>query len=552
MRRTSPLIVLLALTAQAGCQDRSPEEAVATEAASVPLYETLGDHHYAITTDVPEAQRYFDQGLRLTYAFNHAEAIRAFDEAARLDPGCAMCAWGSALAYGPNINAPMDAAAAAKAFVAVQRARELASGADPRERALIDALATRYADPAPEDRAALDSAYARAMGEVLRRYPDDPEVATLYAESLMDLSPWYYWNADGSPRPSTPDIVANLERVIERTPNHPGACHFYIHAVEAVEPEKAVACAERLAGLMPGAGHLVHMPGHIYIRVGRYADAIRANEHAVHADETYIQDQRPGMGTYTLGYYPHNYDFLAFAAMMVARSEQSLAAARKVESLVPADMLGAPGLGFLQQGATGPLRLLVRFGRWDEILAVPEPSVELAYVRGTWRYARGMAFAAKGDPATAEAELAAVLEAAEDAVLQETVIGFNPGSEILRIAGGVLAGEIAAKKGDLEGAIERLREAAGREDALTYGEPPDWPVPVRHHLGAVLLQAGRAAGAETAYREDLKRFPENAWSLRGLASSLAAQGKADEAAEVEARLASVTSGADVTLVGSRF
>jgi tetratricopeptide (TPR) repeat protein len=521
-------------------------------ADSVPLYDNLGKHHYTISSKVPRAQQYFDQGLRLYYAFNHAEAIRAFNEAARLDPNCAICHWGTAVAYGPNINAPMDSAAGVQAYAALQRAKQYETHASPKERALIRALTPRYAAVPPAERAALDSAYARAMGEVLRAHPDDPDIAALYAEALMDLSPWVYWTEAGEPRPDTRKLLPELERVIARTPNHPGACHFYIHAVEQFHPERAVPCAERLAGLMPGAGHLVHMPAHIYIRVGRYADAIKANEHAVHADETYIQDQRPGMGTYTMGYYPHNYDFLAFAAMMAGRSQQAIGAARKVESLIPEEMLRAPEMGFLQHYWTGPLRLLVRFGHWDEILKASPPPEDLPYARAMWHYAHGVAQAAKGNPDAAEKDLVQVRTAAENPALARMTVGFNPAPSIMQIASNVLAGEIAAQRGNHQEAITRLKEAAKQEDALTYGEPPDWPVPVRHNLGAVLLKAKRPAEAEAAYREDLKRFPENGWALHGLAESLRAQGKTAEAQEVQARLTKAWEGADVRLTGSRF
>ena len=291
----------------------------APAAAQVPLYDNLGTLHYPITTTVPFAQRYFDQGLRLYYAFNHQEAIRSFQEGTRLDPDCAMCYWGIALAYGPNINAPMDATNGRLAYSAIQQAVRRATTVSDRERALIQALATRYSAEPTADRVELDVVYSRAIADVVQRFVDDLEAKTLYAESLMDLSPWNYWTAEGNPSPNTESLLLQLEQVLAAEPGHPGANHFYIHAVEAVQPERALAAAERLASLMPGAGHLVHMPGHIYIRVGRYEDAIKSNEHAVHADETYFRDHNPAVGIYMLGYYPHNYDFLAFAASMIGR-----------------------------------------------------------------------------------------------------------------------------------------------------------------------------------------------------------------------------------------
>jgi tetratricopeptide (TPR) repeat protein len=526
----APLLVATSARAQGG---------------EVPLYTDLGSHHYAITTRVPLAQRYFDQGLRLYYAFNHAEAIRSFAEAGRLDSACAMCHWGAALARGPNVNAAMAPDAYAPAHADAQKALALQAGATPLERALIRALAVRYAPSAPADRAPLDSAYARAMAQVVREFPDDAEAAALYAEALMDLSPWNYWTR-GEPRPDTPELVGRLERVIAARPDHPGACHFYIHAVEAVHPARAVPCAERLAALMPGAGHLVHMPGHIYIRVGRYLDAIRANEHAVHADEAYIRDQRPAAGAYTLGYYPHNYDFLAFAAAMAGRGDQALQASRTLASLIPVEMLTDPAMRHLQHHLVRPMQMLVRLERWDEILQAPAPPEQLRHSRALWHYARGRALAAKGDVAGAEAELAKVQAAAADSALAGMRLEFNTSPAILGIAAEVLAGTIASKRGSHDEAVRRLTEAARREDELLYGEPPEWSVPVRHDLGAAYLAAGRPAEAERVYREDLSRFPENGWALTGLAKALRDQGRTAEAGEAQARLRAAWPDAAIT------
>ncbi|MGH7577305.1 MAG: tetratricopeptide repeat protein [Longimicrobiales bacterium] len=518
----------------------------------VPLYDNLGDHHYEISTSVPKAQAYFDQGLRLYYAFNHQEAIRSFREAQRLDPDCAMCWWGESLAWGPNINLPMDSAAGVAAYVAVQGAVAVQDGETELERALIDALVARYdADP-PEDRARLDSAYAAALAEAVERFPNDIEVAVLYGESLMDLRPWNYWTETGEPYPGTTESLAQFERVSARNPNHPGACHFFIHTVEAVDPDRAVPCAERLAGLMPGAGHLVHMPGHIYIRVGRYADAIRANEHAVHADETWIQDQRPGAGVYTAGYYPHNYDFLAFAATMAGRRALAVEAADKVASLIPEELLRAPGMGFLQHWLGRPLQVRVRFGLWDEILEAPAPPADLAHSRAFWHYARGRAFSARGDAGAAAEELVALRAAAHDPSLESLSMEFNESRAILAIAESVLAARVAAARGNDDEAIALLRDAVRLEDGLTYGEPPEWTVPVRHDLGAVLLAAGLPAEAESVYREDLERFRDNGWSLIGLAQALRAQGKTAEAAAVEARFEAAWETADVEPSTSSF
>lgn len=518
---------------------------------SVPLYDDLGDHGYPVRTSVPRAQAYFDQGLRLYYAFNHQEAIRSFREAQRLDPNCAMCWWGEAMAWGPNINLPMDSASGAAAFAAVRRAVEEKPNASERERALIDALARRYGADPTADRATRDSAYARSMGKVVDRFPGDLEARTLYAEALMDLSPWNYWSRrDGSPRPDTRELLENLERVMASQPDHPGANHFYIHAVEAVDPGRAVEAAERLAGLMPGAGHLVHMPGHIYVRVGRYADAIRANEHAVHADETYIRDQNPAQGVYVAGYYPHNYDFLAFAASMIGRSERAIGAAEKMASLASEAMLREPGMTMLQGHVSRHLQMKVRFGRWDELLQVPEPAADLPHARAMWHYARGRALAAKGQIGEAERHLDRLRALAEDPAREEERLEFNSSGAVLGIAAEVLEGHVAAAAGDLQKAASHLREAAGREDELLYGEPPEWSVPVRQELGIVLLQRDRPRAAEKAFREDLDRFPENGWSLHGLARALEAQGRTAEAGEIRARFEESWREADGPIAGT--
>ena len=486
------------------------------EKHGVRLYDNLGEHHYAITTRAPQAQRYFDQGLRLYYAFNHAEAIRAFEEVTRLDPASPMGYYGIALSLGPNINLPMDADAARAAYAATQQALARIANASAREQALIRALARRYTADAPAERAALDKAYADALREVVRRFPGDLEARTLFAEALMSLSPWNYWTRDGKPRGSTPELLAQLEHVMAKNPDHPGANHFYIHAVEAMYPERAVAPAERLAGLMPGAGHIVHMPGHIYIRVGRYADAIEANEHAIHADETYIRDANPAMGIYVAGYYPHNYDFLAFAASMIGRERQAIAAAEKMVTLIAPEMLRAPGMAFAQKHFTRHLEMKVRFSRWQDILRAEAPPADAPFARAMWHYARGRANAALGNVPAAEADLAQLRAARDDKALAAERLEFNTAGQILGIAAEVLAGHLAQAKDDEAAAIDHLRAAARIEDELTYGEPPEWSVPVRQELGRVLVEAGRLAEAEQAFREDLMRFPKNTWSLAGL------------------------------------
>ncbi|SCZ67605.1 tetratricopeptide repeat protein [Thiohalomonas denitrificans] len=523
------------------------QHAAAGQGDEAPLYDDLGDHHYAITTDVPKAQAYFDQGLRLYYAFNHAESIRAFREAQRLDPRCAMCWWGEALAWGPNINLPMDADAAVAAYDALQGALERREYASERERAFIDALAERYAPEPQEDRSDLDKAYAEAMGRVAARWPDDPEAVVLYGEAIMDLQPWDYWTEDGRPKPGMEEALAGFQRVVDQDPNHPGACHFYIHAVEKLYPERAVPCAERLADLMPGAGHIVHMPSHIYIRVGRYLDAIEQNEHAVHEDETWIADQRPGYGMYTVGYYPHNYDFLAFAASMIGRSEQAIASARKVADLIPPEMYGTPGMDFLQHWSTRPLQMLVRFGRWDEILATDPPAASMPHARALWHYSRGRALVASGEVAAARDQLQALRRIAGDSAIVGMRMEFNKSRDLLAVATHVLAGYVEVAADDLEQAVAEMQAAVRSEDALLYGEPPEWSVPARQDLGRVLLLAGRSAEAERAFRKDLERFRDNGWSLYGLTEALNAQGQAEKAAAVQREFNRVWGTADVSL-----
>lgn len=509
----------------------------------VPLYTNLGTHHKRIATKVPAAQQYFDQGLRLVYGFNHAEAIRSFTRAAEIDPTCAMCYWGIALAYGPHVNAPMDAMSGVAAYAAVGKALSLTSHATASERAYIKALAQRYeADPSA-DRARLDRLYSSAMGNVAKTYPKDLDAATLYAESLMDLRPWNYWRPDGTPYPGTTKIVRQLERVLMRNPNHPGACHYYIHTVEAVNPKAAVPCAERLAKLMPGEGHMVHMPAHIYIRVGRWNDAIEANQHAIHSDEVFIEGQHP-MGVYPLAYYPHNIHFLAFASTMAGRSAQAIVAANTLTSKVNLD--AARQVGMLQEMLPYHALTLTTFGKWDEVLAQPLPPEDIRFSYAMASYARGVAHAAKGEWAEAQVALDTV------SAIHATTLDGAEGKTALSIAVHALSGEIATRHGDLDVGINHFRKAATIEDEGLYFEPPKWYYPIRHSLGAALLKAGQHAEAEKVYREDLRRFPENGWSQFGLAQALRAQGKTPEADVAEAGFRRAWASTDVTLTASRF
>lgn len=514
---------------------------------AVPLLKDLGDLHHPITTSSKHTQQYFDQGLRLAYAFNHDEAHKSFQEAARLDPQCAMCYWGMALVLGPNINMPMDAAAEAPAHDAAQKAVSLAAKASRAEQVYIRSLAARYAGPGG-NRAVLDRAYADAMREVARQFPDDLDALALFAEAMMDLRPWDYWTKAGDPQPGTAEIVTTLEAAIKKAPNHPGACHLYIHAVEAVQPQRAVPCAERLAKLMPGAGHIVHMPAHIYMRVGRYDDAVKSNVSAVAIDHRYIEGRKPE-GLYPLVYYPHNVHFLWSAASMSGRSTEALKAARDLAAIVPDDAIKqVPPLEVFKPT---PLYAMVRFGKWDDILKEPEPAKEFAYTRGVRHYARGLAFVAKGEFNGADQALGELRMLSVE-VPDTHVVGLNSASKLLQIAGYVLGGELAAHRGRTEDAVSQLRKGIELEDGLTYEEPPGWHAPVRQSLGAVLLAAGMPKEAEAVYLEDLARHPDNGWSLFGLAQALEKQDRDKDAASAQKQFKKAWAKADVTLPASRF
>lgn len=550
--RLSALLVAAALLA--GCSASAPHDHVSAAApagAAPPLFDDLGRYHRAITTTAPRAQAYFDQGLRLVYGFNHYEAQAAFREAARLDPACAMCAWGVALTYGSNYNSPTDAEREQGALTAVNQARTLAAvAATDRERALIAALATRHSATPGADRAALDRAYADAMRDVSRRFPDDLDAATLLADALMNLRPWSLWTSEGAPQPGTEEIVVTLERVLAADPMHPGANHLYIHAVEASpDPRRGEAAADRLRGLMPGAGHMVHMPSHIYYRVGRYADAAQVNVQAVAADRAYFTRSRPSP-IYRMMYYPHNLDFVWHAAGLEGRGAECLRAAREFAAAAPPEVVLE--MSDMETAPAAPYLALVRFGRWSEMLAEPAPPARMLYVTGAWRYARGLALVATGRRDDAAGELTQLRAIRQSVPPERTLAGFFKMSDMLGLAVEVLSGEIAARGGDADTAVKHLAEAVRMQDAHWFTEPPPWYFPVRQALGAALLQTGRAAEAEAVYREDLRRNPENGWSLFGLAQSLRAQGKSADAAAVDTRFQRAWARADVTLTASRF
>jgi len=514
------------------------------------LYDSLGSYSYPITTASPETQRWFDQGLRLVYAFNHHEAQNAFREAARLDPACALCYWGVAVTEGSNYNSPTDADREQKALAAVLEAMRRAPGASPRERALIEAVAKRHsADPGAK-REALDQAYADAMRDVARRFPDDAEAATFFAEAMMILRPWNLWTPEGKPQPGTEEIVQTLERVLARKPDHPGAIHLYIHAVEASrDPRRAEAPADRLARLMPGAGHLVHMSSHIYWRVGRYADAVTTNRAAVQADHRYFTTATPSP-IYRGLYHPHNLDFIWQSAAMQGKSAETIRAAREFADAAPPEMIKA--MPDMETAPVAPFVALARFGRWDELLRYPAPPREWSYTVGVWHYARGLARNAKGQATEARQELAELETLVLSVSPERTTAFFFRTRNILQLAANVLAGEVAAKAGDVAAAERLLRAAVEEQDTHWFTEPPPWYFPVRQALGAVLLQAGRAREAEHVYREDLARNPDNGWSLYGLTQSLRAQGKTAEASRAEASFRKAWAHADVQLSASRF
>jgi tetratricopeptide (TPR) repeat protein len=516
---------------------------------TVPLFQGLGKHTRKVTTSSPVAQRYFDQGLAFVYGFNHDEAIRSFKQAAEIDPQCAMAHWGVALANGPHINNPaVDEAHGKAAWDALGQAREFVRQATPAEHALIDALTARYAMPQPADRKALDQAYADAMKQVRQAYPDDTDAAALYAEALMDLRPWDLWKADGTPQPGTSEILSTLEQVLVKNPYHPLANHLYIHAVEASPlPEKADPAANRLRDLQPGLGHMVHMSSHIDVRRGRWEAASLANEKAIAADTKY-REAVPAQGFYRL-YMAHNRHMLAFAAMMQGQSEKALGAVQAMIAEMPTDWIreaSAIADGFMAM----PLEVMMRFGKWDDILAAPEPPEYLPIARAMRLYARGVANAAQGNKAEARAEQTAFIEA-KGKVTAEATFGNNRAVDILAVAEQLLNGEILIREGKVDKGIAALKDAVKREDALRYDEPPDWIQPVRHALGAALVRANRPVEAASVYREDLKRLPENGWSLFGLAKALKMQ-KADEAADYLERFNKVWANADVKLMSSCF
>ena len=553
------LLGLLGSLALAGCggevdsqSGADPMQSLA-QRAGAPLFEGMGDYHMPITTADPDAQRYFDQGMVLAFGFNHAESIRSFRAAQTLDPSCAMCFWGEALATGPNINvtsngkAIMTPAERADARAAIDEAFALMDGVTPKEQDWIRALDQRYDGQTDTPRDPLDRAWADALADMAARYPDDTTVASVYAEALMNTMPWDYWGPDGEAKPDTQAVIASLEAVMDADPDHPLALHLYIHALEASSnAAKAEPAADRLANLVPGSGHLVHMPSHIYFRVGRYQDSALANLRAAEVDEAYIA-QCNAQGFYPALYYPHNIHFLWASATMQGQSALSLDSARRVVANVRVEQVEQfPTIQFFR---TVPMLSLVRFARWEEILEEPEPYEPFAFARAIWHYGRGVAHAALDDAEAARIELAAIegLEPEVDEIFMGNVY---PARDLLEIAKSLLRGEMAYRSGDAANAVLALEEAVSLQDALPYTEPPFWYYPTRQSLGAALLASDRVAEAQAVFEADLEQYPMNGWSMFGLAEALRRQGDGAGAEQMTARFETVWQFADVSLATS--
>lgn len=562
-QRLAVCLTIALLTSLGACShDEAPTEAAASSApaadlatrAGAPLFDGMGNHRHPITTSDPDAQRYFNQGMVIDFAFNHAESVRSFRAAQKLDPECAMCFWGEALALGPNINVTSNGKVVmsdderTSAFAAMQKAVSLKDNVSEAERDYIDALAARYNGDPSTEREPLDLAYVDAMRKLHHQYPGDDDAAALFAESMMNTMPWDYWLDAENPKPLTEEVLTALETVLDRSPEHPLAIHLYIHAVEASsKPDRAEAPADKLQNLVPGAGHLVHMPSHIYWRVGRYADASQANVLAAQVDEAYIAACN-AQGFYPAAYYPHNIHFLWAASSMEGRSAIAIESARKVAANVRLEMIDQfPGVEFFH---TIPLLALVQFGRWDELLEEPAPRSDLEYSNAIWHYARATAYAKQGDVDAARAEHAKLvpLRDATDVTFLDTI--YYPATSLLTIADALVLGEIAMAENNYDEAITEFRRAVATQDELPYTEPPFWYYPTRHSLGKALLAAGDAAGAEQVYRADLEQYRRNGWSLYGLVVALEAQGK--DASEFQQRFDKIWAQADVTLTASTF
>lgn len=529
MYRTFPVVSLLTALVSCSLFLKAAEPEAPVPAKHQPQYKYPGFTGYKrkVTTSSPETQQYFNQGIQLLYGFNHDEAIRSFEQAAEYDPSCAMAWWGVAYARGLHINNPeMKDEQSKLAYEAAQKALNALDNETRLEKALVRSVSKRYAMLAPEDRSHLDEDYANAMEQVWHRFPNDADVGALFAESLMNLQPWDLWTQDGTPKGRTLEILAILEKTMKLNPHHPGANHFYIHAIEASPwPELGVPAADRLKALVPGSGHLVHMPSHIYIRVGRYQEASMANERAIAADEKYFS-LAPEPDFYSL-YYMHNVHFLAYSAMMEGRYQAALDAARKIEENIPPDFLKnyvELADGFMPTA----LHVMIRFGKWEEILEEPDPEDWRLFSRAERHFARSVAFSALGRTNAAQEEIR-LLDQVAGRMNDDWLMGNNKALDVISIARKMAEGELAFRQGQTDRAFTLLREAVKMEEQLAYDEPPGWMQPVRHALGALLMADAKFAEAEEVYRADLKRHPNNAWSLLGLRQSLGRQGKTEQA-----------------------
>lgn len=538
-------IVFLSFLLLTGCSKQIEKQA--------PLFDKLGDINFPITTDSDFAQRYFNQGIIFTYGFNHQEAFRSFQESARHDPDAAMAYWGMALVLGPNINLAMDNSVVKTAYDAIQKSISLINNETEREKDWIIALSARYNKEPVGNRTHLDLAYSNAMRKLVAKYPDDVDINTMFAESVMDLHPWDFWLKDGTAQPWTPEILSTLEKVINKQSDHMGANHFYIHATEASKnPQRAIFSADKLRYLVPGAGHLVHMPAHTYIRTGKYHEGTLANQRAVKSDEEYLT-QCHQQGIYPFAYYPHNYHFLWATATIEGDSKTAIDAALKTSGVPPDSLLDVCGYQTLQHFAAIPLYAYVTFGKWELILRYPEPVKGRSYIKGIWHYARGMAYVAKGNLTEAEKQLRLLISLKDKEDVENLIIwDINSAGNLLKIGSEVLAGELEAKKNKYPSAISHLQKAVEIENKLRYDEPPTWFYPAKLNLGAVLLRAGRFAEAEKVYNEHLEEYPENGWALYGLHQSLLKQNKVEEAKSAEQRFKEAWKYADIQLISSRI
>jgi len=524
------------------------------EGQIAPILEGMGSHQFSISSKKKRTGVFFNQAIALAYGFNHLEAGRSFRQVLQLDSKSAIAYWGQALVLGPNINGAMEVSAVLPAFEAISKAKSLKKYASTKERRLIDALSARYSqDETLADRVQLDQNYAAAMHKLSKKYPDDPNIRTLFAEALMVIHSWDYWHGDGRPKEWTPKILAVIEAGLKKNPRHAGLIHYYIHATEASKnPGRAEAYADTLRDLVPGAGHLVHMPSHIYLRTGRYQDGVVANEKAMEVDDNYIVQCRT-QGVYPVAYVPHNRHFLWAMASMQGSSLKAISAAEHMANHIDTSLMREPGLGTLQHYWVTPNFAYVRFGQWDKILKVSKPDADLKYPMGVWHYARGVAFTAMGKISEARGELNLLQALAKDSELKNvTVWEINNAQNVLMIAALVLEGEVEAKAENFEKSIAALKQAVSLEDTLNYNEPSDWHYPVRQSLGAILIEAKDYVGAEKIYREDLLTFPNNGWSLFGLQQSLLKQGKNEEADRVQKQFDASWKWADIELMSSRI